>query len=276
MNTAWNSPTACTGSLWWGWEEKGEKGMVKYKHSIFIWLENTHELGFSLDLYVVTVVHMTRGDLCSSWHCAKCHAFTKQEVPICSVVLPSVGSSRMWTGQLRGRMGPCDGSQAMCAAAFAKGQVGTAGEQGLRRVPQWYFAGADGKLLLRAGGTVHNGIWVAENRNDLCSSNILGRWSWARLLGQQKCCINQGVSVEAAFRNADLGPRNLLHVHDAASNGINKSKCTLYAVLPVGGGPYPPSGNSAGEREGSWAAKPRVASQSPSGWYTWDQCSCLW
>lgn len=72
------------------------------------------------------------------------------------------------------------------------------------------------------------------------------------------------MSIEAAFRNADLGPRNLLHVYAAVSNSINKSKRDLYAALPVVGGLYPASGNSAGEREGSRAAKPGVASQSPS------------
>ena len=61
----------------------------------------------------------------------------------------------MWAGQLRGRAGPRDGSQAACAAALAKGQVGKAGKQGLRRVRQRCFAdAADGKLLLRGRDTV--------------------------------------------------------------------------------------------------------------------------
>lgn len=60
----------------------------------------------------------------------------KKEVPLCSVALPDVDSSGIWARRLRGRAGPCDGSQPACAAAFAQGQVGTAGEQGLRRVPQ--------------------------------------------------------------------------------------------------------------------------------------------
>lgn len=65
------------------------------------------------------------------------------------------------------------------------------------------------------------------------------------------------------LKNADLGPRNLFHIHAAASNGINKPKCIMYAVLPgVGGHCSLPQGTLQ-EKEGGQAAKPGVASQCP-------------
>lgn len=73
------------------------------------------------------------------------------------------------------------------------------------------------------------------------------------------------------LKNADLGPRNLFHVHAAASNGINKPKYNMYAALPgVGGHCSLPQGTL--QKEGGQAAKPVVASQRPRVGYTWDQC----
>lgn len=51
-------------SLGQGWEERGEKGMVKYKCSIFICLEIPHRLCFPLELYVMVAIHMMGGDTC--------------------------------------------------------------------------------------------------------------------------------------------------------------------------------------------------------------------
>lgn len=58
-------PPAQERALWRGWEERGEELMVKYEHSMFICLENTHKLHFALDLYVVVVIHVIGGGSCA-------------------------------------------------------------------------------------------------------------------------------------------------------------------------------------------------------------------
>lgn len=66
------------------------------------------------------------------------------------------------------------------------------------------------------------------------------------------------------LKNADLSPRNLFHIYAAASNGINKSKCNMYAVLLVVGVHCILLQATLQERESGWTAKPGVASQSPN------------
>jgi len=80
---------------------------------------------------------------------------------------------------------------------------------------------------------------------------------WAR---KESAALIKVGALRLPLKNADFGSRTLSHIYAAASNGINKSKRNIYAVLPATGGHGILRRGALQEREGGQAAEPGVAS----------------
>lgn len=229
---------------------------------------------FPLDLYIVVVIHVIRGDSCAPADTvlSVMHSQNKKFLSV-----PQCFPMRWQWDVGRTLRRPCWSAWWIAGWMCCPGQ-GSGGQGWQARADEGLTA-----MFCRCWWTSsperqgHGGQTGSEEqiKGVVFAAAIL--WTdkaeqdcfWAK---RESAVLIKVWVLRLPLKNADLGPRNLFHIHAAASNSINKPKCNMYAALPVVGGHCSLPQGTLQEKEGGQAAKPGVASQRPKVWYAWDQC----
>lgn len=253
-------------SVWWGWEKRREK--VKCKHSVYICLENPHTAFLPWLLHSDS--HVERSVLQPVLCWASCsHPAQSSSVPYCFLMREQLDVSRMrpswsiwWiTGCLC--CSPCqesgrqcwwarvekDTTAVLCSCWWISSPVGW--EHCGQMESEWGIKGTVFAAVV---------FWMDKAEQDFFGAR------------RESAALIKVWVLRLPLRNADLGPQNPFHIHAAASSAVNKSLYNMYAVLPVVAGHWILPQGALQVREGGRTAKPGVASQSPTVWYTWDLC----